>query len=126
MKIQLLNIIDKNVHLTDSNEIFHRQNSINNSSSTLKKIINQSIKKSTEPRSLSINSNAKKQIENNLADTESLTYNQEKSQKNYQDIFSNSDIKNNNGIIEPDTNINTQEKDEKKNRDKFFSNYLNI
>ena len=38
---------------------------------------------------------------------------------NFQDVYSNSDMKANNSI-------NTNEKNEKKSRDKFFNNYLNI
>ena len=51
-------------------------------------------------------------------DSESITYNAEVNIDNYQDVFSNSDIK-------KDT-INTLEKNEKKNRQNFFNNYLNL
>ena len=51
-------------------------------------------------------------------DSESITYNAEANIDNYQDVFSNSDIK-------KDT-INTLEKNEKKNRQNFFNNYLNL
>ena len=30
------------------------------------------------------------------------------------------------GIIEQETNLNTQDKNENKSRDKFFNNYLNF
>jgi hypothetical protein len=44
-------------------------------------------------------------------------YKPEENVENYQDVFSNSEIKN---------TINTQDKVEKKTREKFFTNYLNI
>ena len=74
---------------------------------------------------MSINSNIKNNIKKNLADTESITYNKEDNNKNYQDVFSNSDMPHN-GIIEQDTNLNTQDKNESKSREKFFNNYLNF
>ena len=49
-------------------------------------------------------------------DTETV-YKPEENAENYQDVFSNSEIKN---------TINTQDKVEKKTREKFFTNYLNI
>ena len=129
---KILQLIDDNkVNLTESNDIFQREEIPNNqdkkeqSSSTLKKIINQSINKSAETKSLSINSNIKNNIKKNLADTESITYNKEDNNKNYQDVFSNSDMPHN-GIIEQDTNLNTQDKNESKSREKFFNNYLNF
>lgn len=137
---KILQLIDDNkVNLTESNEIFQKKESNNNvnngsninnsnkkeSSSTLKKIINQSINKSADTKSLSINSDIKKNVNKSLADSESLTYNKEKSNKDYQDVFSNSDM-NHNGIIEQDTNLNTNDKNESKSREKFFNNYLNF
>ena len=137
---KILQLIDENkVNLTESNEIFQKKESNNNvnngsninysnkkeSSSTLKKIINQSINKSADTKSLSINSDIKKNVNKSLADSESLTYNKEKSNNDYQDVFSNSDM-NHNGIIEQDTNLNTNDKNESKSREKFFNNYLNF
>jgi hypothetical protein len=148
---QILNIINKNKVLTESNELINnftvnnhsnnhsnhsnnysnnhsnhhsavniKQNSDNkrHSSSTLKKIINESIRNShnSATRAQSGNSDVKNKILKEL-DSDTITYNPEENAENYQDIFSNSDIKH---------TINTNEKVEKKTREKFFNNYLNI
>ncbi len=88
------------------------------SSSALKRIINESIKQSQHnniQRSQSVHSEMKTKILKEL-DTETV-YKPEENAENYQDVFSNSEIKN---------TINTQDKVEKKTREKFFTNYLNI
>jgi hypothetical protein len=129
---KILKLIDENkVNLTESNEIFQKQEldkqkneNKDKSSSTLKKIIHQSINKSAETKSLSINSNVKNKVKKSLADSESITYNKEDNNKKYQDVFSNSDV--NNGIIQQETNLNTQDQNENKSREKFFNNYLNF
>ncbi len=141
---EILNIINKNKVLTESNEMNHftvnnhsavympTQNNLPNnlpnkmhhsdkkSSSTLKRIIadshRQSIHNHTATKTNSANSEIKNKVLKEL-DSESVTYNPEDNAENYQDIFSNSDIKN---------TINTNEKNEKKTREKFFNNYLNI
>lgn len=126
---KIISMINNKVPLTESNEIFQKKENvksekISNSSSTLKKIINQSVNKSADTKSLSIDSKVKHKIKKNFADSESLTYNKEDNNNNYQDIFSNSDMKS--GIIEQETNLNTHDKNENKSRDKFFNNYLNF
>lgn len=130
---KILKLIDENkINLTESNEIFQKPNleqprqeaQNKQSSSTLKKIINQSINKSAETKSLSINSNVKNKVKKSLADSESVSYNKEESNKNYQDVFSNSDAKD--GIIRQESNLNTQDQNENKSREKFFNNYLNF
>ena len=88
------------------------------SSSALKRIINESIKQSQHnniQRSHSVHSEMKTKILKEL-ETETV-YKPEENVENYQDVFSNSEIKN---------TINTQDKVEKKTREKFFTNYLNI
>ena len=93
-------------------------NSDKRSSSALKRIINESIKQSQNTniqRSQSVHSEMKTKILKEL-DTETV-YKPEENAENYQDVFSNSEIKN---------TINTQDKVEKKTREKFFTNYLNI
>ena len=89
------------------------------SSSALKRIINESIKQSQHnaipQRSQSVHSEMKTKILKEL-DTETV-YKPEDNAENYQDVFSNSEIKN---------TINTHDKVEKKTREKFFTNYLNI
>ena len=89
------------------------------SSSALKRIINESIKQSQHnaisQRSQSVHGEMKTKILKEL-DSETV-YKQEENAENYQDVFSNSEIKN---------TINTQDKVEKKTREKFFTNYLNI
>lgn len=130
---QILNIINKNKVLTESNELVNnftvnnhsavpsqniKQHSDRRSSSTLKKIINESIRNShhSATKTHSANSEVKNKILKEL-DSDTITYNPEDNAENYQDIFSNSDIKH---------TINTNEKVEKKTREKFFNNYLNI
>ncbi len=134
---KILNIINKNKVLTESNEENHftvNNHSIamhsggnhssrnssdkDNSSSTLKKIINESLRQSQNnaTKTNSANSEMKNKVLKEL-DSETANYNQEGNADNYQDVFSNSDVKN---------TINTNEKHEKKSREKFFNNYLNI
>jgi hypothetical protein len=124
---KILNILNKNNINTDSNDLNQHftvnNNSINNnntdrkSSSTLKRIIKESIKNTQHTtKTNSANSEIKNKVLKEL-DSDTLTYNPEKNAEDYQDIFSNSDVKN---------TINTLEKQEKKNREKFFNNYLNI
>ena len=94
-------------------------NSDKRSSSALKRIIHESIKQSQNnnnmQRSQSVHSEMKSKILKEL-DSETV-YKPEENAENYQDVFSNSEIKN---------TINTQDKVEKKTREKFFTNYLNI
>lgn len=94
-------------------------NSDKRSSSALKRIINESMKQSQNnanvQRSQSVHSEIKTKILKEL-DSETV-YKPEENAQNYQDVFSNSEIKN---------TINTQDKVEKKTREKFFTNYLNI
>lgn len=85
------------------------------SSSALKRIIHESIKQSQNnniKHPQSVHSEMKMKILKEL-DSETVY----KPEENYQDVFSNSEIKN---------TINTQDKVEKKTREKFFINYLNI
>lgn len=127
---KILELIDNNVPLSETNDIFQKNdhnNKNSNSSSTLKKIIDQSINKNAETKSLSLNSNIKNKIKNNLEKSVSNQETNKETNKNsekYEDFFSNSDK--NNGIIENETNLNTQDKNENKSRDKFFNNYLNF
>jgi hypothetical protein len=94
-------------------------NSDKRSSSALKRIIHESIKQSQNnnniQRSQSVHSEMKTKILKEL-DSETV-YKPEENAEKYQDVFSNSEIKN---------TINTQDKVEKKTREKFFTNYLNI
>ena len=131
---KILSIIEnENIKLTESNNnnIF-TQDKNNNSSSTLKKIVNESLNKKETPinnKSLSINSKVRNNIEKDLADSETVTYNPEKNNNEYQDVFSNSEIeKKNNGILETKENetIDTQMQKELKQKEHFFNNYLNI
>jgi hypothetical protein len=97
----------------------NRHHSDRKSSSTLKRIVHESIKHSqnTATKSnVSNNSDIKNKILKDL-DSDTITYNPEENAENYQDIFSNSDMKH---------TVNTNEKNEKKSREKFFNNYLNI
>jgi len=101
------------------------------SSSTLKRIINESVNKThnNSTRSLSIDSKMKNKLTKNLADSDTMTYHPEENVNNYQDIFSNSDIKPKSTSDHSTRNnetLDTQEKNDKKSRDKFFNNYLNI
>ena len=145
---KILNIINKNNILTESNEINHftvNNHSANNfannlpnnlpnnlannnqqikhhsdkrSSSTLKRIINESLRQSHN--NVTKTNSAQSEVKNKILkelDSDTVTYNPEDNVENYQDIFSNSDIKN---------TINTHEKVEKKSREKFFNNYLNV
>ena len=89
------------------------------SSSVLKRIIQESIKNSHNTATKT-NSAGNSEVKNKVLkelDTDTATYNPEMNADNYQDVFSNSDVKN---------TINTNEKHEKKSREKFFNNYLNI
>ena len=132
---KILSIIEKeDIKLTESNNnnnIFTQWN--NNSSSTLKKIVNESLNNKTQSvvnnKSLSINSNIKDNIQKDLADSDTMTYNPEKNNDKYQDVFSNSDIeKKHNGILETKENetIDTQLQKELQQKEQFFNNYLNI
>jgi hypothetical protein len=137
---KILNILNKNNVLSDTNDNNHftvhnhsandnqmKQNIKNHhsdrkSSSTLKRIIHESIKQShnTATKTNSNGSNMNSDIKNKVLkdlDSDTLTYNPEANAENYQDIFSNSEMKH---------TINTNEKVEKKSREKFFNNYLNI
>jgi hypothetical protein len=88
------------------------------SSDILKKIIRESINANTATnRTQSIDSNIKKNVLKGL-DSESVVYKPEENASNYQDVFSNSEVKR-------DT-VFTADKQEKKSKDKFFNNYLNI
>jgi len=129
---QILNIINQNKVLSESYDgnhftvNNHTQNdehrddrhSSRRSSSTLKRVINDSIKHSHHTaRTNSNRSEMKNKILKEL-DTETVTYNPEQNGDNYQDIYSNSDVKHN--------TVNTNEKNEEKSRNKFFNNYLNF
>lgn len=102
--------------------MMNRQNSHHSdrrSSSTLKRIVHESIKHSQNTATktnASHDSDIKNKILKDL-DSDTITYNPEDNAENYQDIFSNSDMKH---------TVNTNEKIEKKSREKFFNNYLNI
>lgn len=134
---KILSIIEKeDIKLTESNNnnnnIFTQGNN-NNSSSTLKKIVNESLNNKTQSainnKSLSINSNIKNNIQKDLADSDTMTYNPEKNNYKYQDVFSNSEIeKKHNGILETKENetIDTQLQKELQQKEQFFNNYLNI
>jgi len=90
----------------------------NKATSTLKNIIDNVSQLNNHMSSTKlVDSKVKNNILKEL-DSESITYNMEANVENYQDIFSNSEIK-------KDT-VNTVEKNEKKNRQNFFNNYLNI
>ena len=97
----------------------NKHHSDRKSSSTLKRIINESIKNSHHSATKSNGSN-NSELKNKILkdlDSETISYNPEDNAKNYQDIFSNSDVKH---------TVNTHDKVEKKSREKFFNNYLNI
>lgn len=134
---KILNILQKNNVLTDSHDnnnftvnnhsvhqgsgangsIMAQTNTEKKSSSALKRIIRESIKQShhSATKSNSVHSEIKNKI---LKELDSATeYKPEENADNYQDVFSNSDVKN---------TINTNEKVEKKTREKFFNNYLVI
>ena len=122
---QGIKITDSNSH--DNNKPFIKQEKLseikggannNRSSSTLKKIINDSLQQSNmSKKSNGIDSKTKNKLLKEM-DSESNTYNPEENIDNYQDIFSNSEIK-------KDT-VNTIDNNDKKIREKFFNNYLNI
>ncbi len=128
---QILDIMKKNNVLTESNENhFTVNNHTNenhdnhhnnhNSSSTIKRVIQDSRRQSQNTVSArqEENSEMKNKILKEL-DTETVQQNQEGD--NYQDVYSNSDM-----MGKSNNSINTNEKNEKKSRDKFFNNYLNI
>ncbi len=97
----------------------NKHHSDNKSSSTLKRIINESIRNSHHSATKSNGSN-NSELKNKILkdlDSETVNYNPEDNANNYQDIFSNSDVKH---------TVNTHDKVEKKSREKFFNNYLNI
>jgi hypothetical protein len=120
---QGIKITDSNSH--DNNKPFIKEDKMsqmkggdNRSSSTLKKIINDSLQQSNmSKKSNGIDSKTKNKLLKEM-DSESNTYNPEENIDNYQDIFSNSEIK-------KDT-VNTIDNNDKKIREKFFNNYLNI
>ena len=138
---KILKIIDQqDIKLSESNDKkitpVHTHRSVNSSSrrkssSTLKRIINESVNRTqnNSTRSLSIDSKMKKHLTKNLADSDTMTYNPEDNVNNYQEIFSNSDVKPKT-ISENSTRVNetvnTQDKNEQRSRDRFFNNYLNI
>jgi hypothetical protein len=136
---KILSIIEnEDIKLTESNNnnIFTQEkekDKNNNSSSTLKKIVNESLNNKTQTavtnKSLTINSNIKNNIQKDLADSDTITYNPEKNNEKYQDVFSNSEIeKKHNGILETKDNetIDTQLQKELQQKENFFNNYLNI
>jgi hypothetical protein len=128
---KILSIIEnEDIKLTESNNIFTQGN---NNSSTLKKIVNETLNNKTRTavnnKSLSIDSNIKDNIQKDLADSETMTYNPEKNNEKYQDVFSNSENeKKHKGILETKENetIDTQLHQELKQKEQFFNNYLNI
>jgi hypothetical protein len=130
---QILDIMKKNNVFTDSNENHftvnnhtnenhYNDNNNNhnnhNSSSTMKRVIQDSRRQSQNTISArqEENSEMKNKI---LKELDTETVQQHQDADNFQDVYSNSDMKANNSI-------NTNEKNEKKSRDKFFNNYLNI
>ena len=128
---KILSIIEnEDIKLTESNNIFTQGN---NNSSTLKKIVNETLNNKTRTavnnKSLSIDSNIRDNIQKDLADSETMTYNPEKNNEKYQDVFSNSENeKKHKGILETKENetIDTQLHQELKQKEQFFNNYLNI
>ncbi len=127
---QILDIMKKNNVLTESNENhFTVNNHTNenhnndyhnnhNSSSTIKRVIQDSRRQSQNTVSArqEENSEMKNKVLKEL-DTETVHHEAD----NYQDVYSNSDM-----IDKANNSINTNEKNDKKSRDKFFNNYLNI
>ncbi len=127
---QILDIMKKNNVLTESNENhFTVNNHTNenhnndyhnnhNSSSTIKRVIQDSRRQSQNTVSArqEENSEMKNKVLKEL-DTETVQHEAD----NYQDVYSNSDM-----IDKANNSINTNEKNDKKSRDKFFNNYLNI
>jgi len=123
---QILDIMKQNNVLTESNDNHftvnnhtnHDNKDYHNSSSTMKRVIQDSRRYSQNTISAkNENSEMKNKILKEL-DTESI---QPQEVENYQDVYSNSDM-----INKASNSINTNEKNEKKSRDKFFNNYLNI
>lgn len=130
---QILDIMKQNNVLTESNDnhftVNNHTNNYNenhnenhkdyhNSSSTMKRVILDSRRHSQNTISAkNENSEMKNKILKEL-DTESV---QPQEVENYQDVYSNSDM-----MGKVSNSINTNEKNEKKSRDKFFNNYLNI
>ncbi len=123
---QILDIMKKNNVLTESNENHftvnnhtnhNDNNDYHNSSSTMKRVIQDSRRQSQNTASVQQeNSEMKNKVLKEL-DTETVHQDAD----NYQDIYSNSDM-----ISKANNSINTNEKNEKKSREKFFNNYLNI
>ena len=127
-KINILNILDKqSIKLSESNDgtllftnkSYKNNSNINNSakSSTLKNIIENVSQLNTHAASAKLINSAETKLLLKDLDSES-TYRVEANTENYQDIFSNTEIKKN--------SINTLEKNDKKTRQTFFNNYLNI
>jgi hypothetical protein len=124
---KILNIIDnQDFKLSETNDIVSNKfikvdasqkthKSINSSSSVLKKIIHESLhKKSTQGRSSEADSLVKNVLLKNLdSETEKIHPSDQ-----YQDIFSNSERR--------ETVNHSDDFEQKKKRDKFFNNYLNI
>ncbi len=98
----------------------NRHHSDRKTSSTLKRIIQESIRQNNNTATKSNDSHNNSDIKNKILkdlDSDTANYNPEENANNYQDVFSNSEMK---------QTINTNEKVEKKSREKFFNNYLNI
>ncbi len=106
-------------NMMNNNMPQNKHHSDRKSSSTLKRIINESIRNSHHSATKSNGSN-NSELKNKILkdlDSDTVNYNPEDNANNYQDIFSNSDVKH---------TVNTHDKVEKKSREKFFNNYLNI
>jgi hypothetical protein len=115
MQPNMMNNMQPNMMNNMQQKMQNKHHSDRNSSSTLKRIVHESIKQ-TQQTATKTNSDVKNKILKDL-DSDTITYNPEENAENYQDIFSNSDMKH---------TVNTNEKNEKKSREKFFNNYLNI
>ncbi len=111
------NMMQPNMMQPNNMMMKNKHHSDRNSSSTLKRIVHESIRQTQNTATKThSNSDIKNKILKDL-DSDTITYNPEENAENYQDIFSNSDMKH---------TVNTHEKNEKKSREKFFNNYLNI
>jgi hypothetical protein len=109
-------------HNSSRRESSRRFSDDKNSSSTLKKIINNSINNSihksrtaTVVDELSIDSKIKQHLMKDL-ESDTLTYNPENKNEDYQDVFSNSDVKE---VVEKNNS-------KLKNKELFYSKYLDI
>lgn len=116
---KILQIINENIKLSESplkSPEIKQHSSRQNTSSTLKKIINESINNKYTQESThknSVNSEIKNHLMKDL-ESETLTYNPETNIKNYHDVFSNSDMEHN--------TVHNSIKDTTKQ--KFINNYL--